>query len=475
MISIIIPVIRPQNIEKLLDAIKDAVTVPYEVIWEEDTERIGAPKMVKKLVDKTNFDWVVFLGDDTLPEKKAIDYIYNFAIEKNLLLVGFNDLHGERATHWIAHKSLLDHLENREFFYTGYIHNFCDDELRTKAEKLGKYGWCKDAIIYHSHPIFDSSISKETYKTQMNSDNWEHDKQLFAKRNFKISIVMIVKNEEVMLAQCLESVKEADEIIIVDTGSIDKTKEVAAQFTDKIYDFMWCDDFAQARNFALSKATGDWILSIDADEILEKDGIKKIRNVLFTNNPAVGIKMKCNTTDYHVPRVFRNIPSIKWSGRIHETVNALNYDKFDIVITYGSSPAHILDPKRNIRILEKTHEDSPHDTRIMYYLAREYAYYKNWEKAEEIFEKYLKHTTWLPEKADAHFMLALCYWYDGKGNGEKTRENCLKAICINANFKAPILLMAHASFEKNAIQWRKMAETADNSDTLFARERFDII
>lgn len=111
----------------------------------------------------------------------------------------------------------------------------------------------------------------------------------------------------------------------------------------------------------------------------------------------------------------------------------------------------------------------------MFYLAREYAYAKRWEEAENMFERYLSYSTWLPEKADAHFMLAVCYWYDGKGNGEKARKSCLSAININANFKAAILLMAEMSFEKNALQWRRMAQTADNSGLLFIRERFDVI
>ena len=79
---------------------------------------------------------------------------------------------------------------------------------------------------------------------------------------------MIVRNEEAVLARCLESVKDADEIIIVDTGSVDRTKEIASIFTDNIYDFQWCDDFAKARNFALAQCTGDWVLSIDADELI---------------------------------------------------------------------------------------------------------------------------------------------------------------------------------------------------------------
>lgn len=468
MISIIIPTIRPQNIPLILDAIALAVSVEYEVIWEIDTERIGAPKMLKKLVDKAKGEWIVFLGDDTIPKSNCIDNALNFALMNNYTLVGFNDGHRQKATHWIAHKSLLSHL-NGEFFNTQYIHNFCDDELRFKAEKLGLYGWCKNAEIIHNHPAFGAPID-DTYKKQLDKNFWEHDKKLFAERNCKLSVVMIVKNEQEMLETCLESVKNADEIIIVDTGSADKTKEIASKYTDKIYDFEWCDDFSKARNYALSKATGDWVLSIDADEELSSDGINEIKKLLFTHKNAVGIQMKSPSNAYYVPRVFKNIPNIKWRDRYHETINAGDYDKFNTVsITYKTSPAHAKDPKRGLRIMEKVLEEDPLNTRNLYYLGREYGYYKDWDKAKKTLEKYVRLSNYLAEKADAYFILALCYWYDGKGNGEKAREYCFKAISINAHFKAAILLMAHMSFEKNAEQWKKMAHFADNSGTLFAR------
>ena len=85
-----------------------------------------------------------------------------------------------------------------------------------------------------------------------------------------VSMCMIVKNEQSILKRCLDSYAGIyDELIIVDTGSTDNTKEIAAQYTDKVYDFAWCDDFAAARNFAFSKASCDYILSVDADEELE--------------------------------------------------------------------------------------------------------------------------------------------------------------------------------------------------------------
>ena len=91
-----------------------------------------------------------------------------------------------------------------------------------------------------------------------------------------ISLCMIVKDEELVLGRCLNSVKNlVDEIIIVDTGSTDKTKDIASLYTDKIYDFKWINDFSAARNYSFSKATKDYIMWLDADDVLlEEDYIK---------------------------------------------------------------------------------------------------------------------------------------------------------------------------------------------------------
>ena len=89
-------------------------------------------------------------------------------------------------------------------------------------------------------------------------------------KKITISLCIIVKNEENTIARCLESVKGlCDEIIIVDTGSTDLTKQIVEKYTDRIVDFTWIDDFAAARNFAFSQATMDYILWLDADDILE--------------------------------------------------------------------------------------------------------------------------------------------------------------------------------------------------------------
>lgn len=182
MISILIPTIRPQNIPNLLATIEKTTNIPHEVIWEEDIKKVGCPVMMKMLVGKSKYDWIVFLGDDTLPEPHCIDIAYEKALKEDLWLVAFNDHDTERATHWLANKKLLNHLEDREFFYTKYIHSFCDDELRVRADKMAKYGWCYEARIQHNHPAF-TGIPDSTYEKQRDVTNYERDRDLFWERN----------------------------------------------------------------------------------------------------------------------------------------------------------------------------------------------------------------------------------------------------------------------------------------------------
>ena len=105
-----------------------------------------------------------------------------------------------------------------------------------------------------------------------------------------ISLCMIVKNEEAVLDRCLGSVADlVEEIIIVDTGSTDRTKEIAAGYTDKIYDFQWIHDFSAARNYAFSLASCDYIYSADADEVLDAENRERFRTLKEQLLPEIEI------------------------------------------------------------------------------------------------------------------------------------------------------------------------------------------
>lgn len=183
-----------------------------------------------------------------------------------------------------------------------------------------------------------------------------------------ISVCMIVKNEEAVLARCLDSLQGiAEEIILVDTGSTDHTKEIAARYTDKIYDFTWIHDFAAARNFAFSKAEMDYIYSADADEVLEEKDRQKFLQLKQVLLPEIEIvqmiyinpedcNMVYNYTKELRPKLFKRLRTFRWFDPIHETIalEPLVYDS-EIEIMHLPQEMHSArDFKAFQRELEKT-------------------------------------------------------------------------------------------------------------------------
>jgi len=289
----------------------------------------------------------------------------------------------------------------------------------------------------------------------------------------KISACLIVKNETDHIATVLSSLEGFDEIVVCDTGSGDDTVEIAKRFTDEVYtDYIWNDDFAEARNHALSKCTGDWALSIDADEVLEEGGLQKIKDIiaLATDDQLhFSVQMTAEKTGqtHLLPRLFRNNGVVQWVGSAHETLHPIQRNVTDLVITYGYSTAHDLDLNRMMRILEKQVKSGDATPRDLYYYAREFYYRADYKTACVTFQEYLEIATWAPEKADALLYLARGYFQLQKGN--KAREVCREAIMLNPDFKEALLFMAELHFEPWRHKWERLASAATNEDVLFVR------
>jgi glycosyltransferase involved in cell wall biosynthesis/tetratricopeptide (TPR) repeat protein len=154
---------------------------------------------------------------------------------------------------------------------------------------------------------------------------------IVAGRRQKVSLCMIVKNEEANLLACLQSVAGlVDEIIVIDTGSTDRTKEIAAACGARVFTFPWVDSFAAARNESLRNASGDWIFWLDADDRLDADNRRKLRELfaeLKDENAAFVMKCLClpdpqtgTATRVDHVRLFRNDPAVRWEYRVHEQV-----------------------------------------------------------------------------------------------------------------------------------------------------------
>jgi len=176
-ISVLVPTIRPEGAERIKALLSvDNTYQDYEIISDIDNERIGCPLMLKNMVEKAQFDRICFLGDDTIPMSGMLqkaDEAMNYLPDK-WGMVGLNDGYwngNELATHWICHKKFLPHLDG-EFFYTGYLHTSCDNELIARVKALDRYVWAQEAKLEHINPIIRHSAKSDADYARVYSPKW---------------------------------------------------------------------------------------------------------------------------------------------------------------------------------------------------------------------------------------------------------------------------------------------------------------
>lgn len=288
-----------------------------------------------------------------------------------------------------------------------------------------------------------------------------------------ISLCMIVKNEEDVLARCLSSVKDAvDEIIIVDTGSTDRTKEIASVYTDKVYDFAWIDDFSAARNYAFSFATMQYCMWLDADDILKEDDLKKLIQLKHSTTLDtdfifckydVAFDVNGNPTfSYFRERIIKRGIGAVWVEPVHECISAFGKIVYsEVAVTHNKIKSN---PKgRNLKIFEKqlkaNKELSP---RLQYYYARELMYNNQLKKSARIFEKFLKDDKgWIENKIGACKDLANCY--KKLGESEKSLNSLLRSLYYDVPRADISCLIGRHFFDKSQYELAKFwYETAAN-------------
>lgn len=222
-----------------------------------------------------------------------------------------------------------------------------------------------------------------------------------------ISACVIVKDEEKNIKKWYESVKNcSDEQIVVDTGSTDATLSILEKLPVKLYSYEWKHDFAAAKNFAIDKAKGDWIIFLDADEYFTVESISEVRNIINKSDinrkiaAILCIKVNINEKDekeisrFYDLRIFRNTSSLRYKGKIHEQ---LSYDqiplqliKNDNLIIYHTGYSASLaqnKAKRNLEILLSEEQDDKKMTSL-HYIAECYYGLGEFDKAITYTEKY---------------------------------------------------------------------------------------
>ncbi len=284
-----------------------------------------------------------------------------------------------------------------------------------------------------------------------------------------LSLCMIVKNEEKHLARCLNSVQSiVDEIIVVDTGSSDRTKDIARVFGAKVHDFEWTNDFAEARNFSLSLASGRWILVLDADEVVSRLDLDRLRSIV-RNGKQIGAyyfttRNYLNSVNYEgwqanrgcypdeekglgwIPstkvRLFSNDRRIRFHHKVHELVEP-SLKKLGIRIKQCDIPVHHygkLDTHKATRKdeeyfnlgLKKLNESST-DMNALVELAKAAGGIERYDQAINLWQEVLRRD---PHNATAY--VDLSYAYFQCRDFQNAMDAAVRAMELNGNLKEAV-------------------------------------
>lgn len=265
-----------------------------------------------------------------------------------------------------------------------------------------------------------------------------------------ISVCMIAKNEEKYIEECLKHLMPYQmEIIVVDTGSTDSTRRIASKYTPNVYDFEWTDDFAAARNFAISKATNNWILILDCDEYLIDMDISAIRACMQKHIRHVGVlKLRNLFTKEDGERVYRldEIPRFfnknfyEYRFRIHEQITPKGTEDIsDVRLMTFYLPIDVehcgydiskeemqKKQERNLRLLEQAVGETDYDDYIYFQIGQSYMTLGEYAKAAEAYKKSFALNTHIDRQYVKAAIPAYARALEGLDRNKEAMEHLLK-------------------------------------------------
>lgn len=267
---------------------------------------------------------------------------------------------------------------------------------------------------------------------------------------FPVSVCIIAKNEEQRIERCLSSILPYHfEIVIVDTGSTDRTKELASKYTDKVFDFVWCDDFSAARNFSLQMASNDWIFMLDCDEVIQSLDLEELDYFRKHLSHAVGSVNRENLvgtpenpgkTIDRTERFFSR-KKYHYTGRIHEQLTPkygqdmeaflLNATLFHDGYLMDES-ARLQKAKRNLDLLHKQLEEEPNNPYLYYQLGKGYEMVYDLKKACEWYDKGLS----FPLDSELAYVQAMVIAYGHALLQTGQKETALQFVNLYEDFSS---------------------------------------
>lgn len=297
----------------------------------------------------------------------------------------------------------------------------------------------------------------------------------------ELALALIVKDEEDNLPRLLKSVEGVfDEIIVVDTGSTDKTVEIARSFGCTVHHFKWIKDFSAARNFAFSKVTKPWTMWMDADDILTPEARKRLLDLKTTLGDADAYLMKYDYAqdefgqcicEFYRHRIVRT-GKVRWEDPIHEHLAILSGTKeamTNVVITHkrdGKSAES--DKGRNISMLKEAVATNKTSQRLKFYYAKELYYEPGGnEESIKVFEDYLTGGDWHENMVQAYFWLAMNYLALKKT--DKAIDAAMRGIRFDPRWAEYYCLIGQVHYDAGeygkAIPWFEIAESCPIPET----------
>ncbi len=286
-----------------------------------------------------------------------------------------------------------------------------------------------------------------------------------------ITLCMIVRNEEEVLARCLASVRElVDEIIIVDTGSTDATVAIARDFGAAVHHFEWIDDFAAARNYSFSFATSEYILWLDADDVVEPDQLAGLlalktrlrKDAYYLQYDYAQDASGRSLCTFYRERIVRRAAGIRWQYPIHECLgvgSGHSSERVEIAIRHARTEAGALaDEHRNLRILERAiaREEYASNARIRYYLGKEYLDGGRPAEAIEHLRRFLAMPDgWVEDRIGAQQRIARAYRDLARLHPEEAerytalaRAEAKRARAMDSRWAEPHFLLGEIAFDE---------------------------
>lgn len=271
-VSIIIPVIRPEKAQRCIDAINRHAS-GCEIIPLEDTERIGCPKMVEVLTGMARHDWVMFLGDDTIPQPGFLDAAVRAAetLPDGWGVVGLNTQPGNDRAHFMANKRMLAHIPGGAFMSTEYQHCFGDNELKDIAQEMGRWVFAEDAKLQHDHPLTggeDDADYSRVYQQAVYNQDWltycRRKRQRYGGNKLAIGFPLVDPDVPVQFFTSFTCMDKPNEYTLL-----------LPQFPHG----PWTSDIAKARESLVTQALNEgcaWLLMLDTDQIYPPETLTKL-------------------------------------------------------------------------------------------------------------------------------------------------------------------------------------------------------